>query len=238
MLLGTKPPQLPGWLLVRAGELFGIPEGTTRVALSRMVAAGELDAPGDGRYVLAGKLKERQARQEQGRHPPRTAWNGDWLTAVVTAGGRSAGDRAALRTALATGRLAELREGVWMRPDNLGSRPDGVAHCDWFASRPVDGDHAALAASLWDLDGWSARAAELLGAMRASEHELGDGRPDAIAPCFVLAATALRHLTADPLLPDAALPPGWNGDALRRGYDRFEAALQAALRRWFREQRR
>ncbi len=42
-LLGTHPPVLRGQLLVRLGELFGVAEGTTRVALSRMVAAGELD---------------------------------------------------------------------------------------------------------------------------------------------------------------------------------------------------
>ena len=41
-LLGTEPPRLPGRVLVRVGELFGITEGTIRTALSRMVASGEL----------------------------------------------------------------------------------------------------------------------------------------------------------------------------------------------------
>ncbi len=66
-LLGTHPPVLPGRLLVRLGELFGIAEGTTRVALSRMVAAGELETE-DGRYRLVGAaLLARQAAQERGR---------------------------------------------------------------------------------------------------------------------------------------------------------------------------
>ena len=42
-LLGMRPPRLPTQILVRSGALFGIAEGTTRVALSRMVAAGELE---------------------------------------------------------------------------------------------------------------------------------------------------------------------------------------------------
>ena len=41
-LLGTDPPVLSGRILVRAAALFGITEGAARVALSRMVAAGEL----------------------------------------------------------------------------------------------------------------------------------------------------------------------------------------------------
>ena len=67
--------------LVRAGELFGFAEGTVRVALSRMVATGELQAVGTGRYRLAGHLLERQARQDESRRAPSRRWNGDWLTA-------------------------------------------------------------------------------------------------------------------------------------------------------------
>ena len=70
-LLGIEPPRLPTLLLVRSGELFGISAGTTRVALSRMVAAGELEPDGNG-YRLAGHLLDRQARQRRvalGGHP-------------------------------------------------------------------------------------------------------------------------------------------------------------------------
>lgn len=50
-LLGHHPPRLPARALVRVGELFGIAEGTVRVALSRMVAAGDL-YQSDGSYAL------------------------------------------------------------------------------------------------------------------------------------------------------------------------------------------
>src|SRR3954469_11610414 len=198
ILLGTQPPQLPGRLLVRAGELFGLAEGTVRVAISRMIGAGELEPRGDGRYRLAGHLLARQVRQDESRRPPPRRWNGDWATAVVTADGRSPAERAALRQAMGARRMAELREGVWLRPDNLGAATteDGLPerHCTWFSSRPVAADAATLARSLWDLDGWSHRTGALLHRMDRSVGALRSGDTAALGPCFVTAATALRHL--------------------------------------------
>ncbi len=49
--------------LVRLTGLFGISENRARVALSRMVAAGEATTDGCGGYRLAGHLVARQARQ-------------------------------------------------------------------------------------------------------------------------------------------------------------------------------
>src|ERR1700746_2310827 len=51
---------------------------------------------------------------------PRTrAWRGDWLVLIVTSVGTDARTGAALRTTMHDKRFGELREGVWMRPDNL-----------------------------------------------------------------------------------------------------------------------
>ncbi|HKY75862.1 MAG TPA: PaaX domain-containing protein, C- domain protein, partial [Acidimicrobiia bacterium] len=55
VLLGTEPPWLPTRLLVRTAELFGIADGTARVALSRMASAGEA-VPEGGGYRLVGRL--------------------------------------------------------------------------------------------------------------------------------------------------------------------------------------
>src|SRR4051812_24916681 len=197
ILLGSQPPSMPGRLLVRAGELFGIAEGTLRVALSRMVAAGELEADGDGRYQLAGRLLDRQARQDQSRRPPPRRWSGQWVTAVVTTDGRSAADRAALRQAMRERRMGELREGVWLRPDNLGAvgtaPPLLTSHCTWFTGRPQHADGKDLAASLWDLARIQTRTDSLLERMAASIDRLHSHDTTALAPCFTLAAAALRH---------------------------------------------
>ena len=66
-LLGMDPPELPVAQLVRLTGLFGISENGARVALSRMVAAGEATSDGAGHYRLAGHLADRQARQSASR---------------------------------------------------------------------------------------------------------------------------------------------------------------------------
>ncbi|HEY3141816.1 MAG TPA: hypothetical protein VGJ86_11840, partial [Acidimicrobiales bacterium] len=118
VLLGTHPPKLPVRTLVRVGQLFDIPEGTVRVALSRMAADGEIAAD-NGTYHLSGRLLDRATRQDESRAPHTRRWSGRWTAAIVTATGRPAAERTALRRAMTDLRMAERREGVWMRPANL-----------------------------------------------------------------------------------------------------------------------
>jgi phenylacetic acid degradation operon negative regulatory protein len=235
-LLGTEPPVLSGRVLVRAAALFGISEGTTRVALSRMVAAGEL-ATDDGMYSLIGpRLLDRQARQAASREAKTKRWRGRWLLAIVTAERRDAADRSELRERLAAARLAELREGVWARPDNIDvAWPDVVAeHCTIVTDARVD---PVLVSVLWDIEAWSTTAGALRTDMAALIAPLGRGDTGALAAGFITSAAVLRHLQADPLLPDELLPAGWPGAAVRRDYDRFDSAYRSVLRDWFRENR-
>lgn len=223
-LLGHHPPRLPARALVRVGELFGIAEGTVRVALSRMVAADDLRQD-DGSYALTTRLLARQARQDESRSPRTRPWSGEWEIAVVaTAEGRPPAERTALRQAMAALRLAELREGSWLRPANLDRpRPAVVTEqCTWLTGAP-DGDPAALAERLWDLTGWARRARALASAL---------DRADAPADRFTVAAAALRHLLSDPLLPAELLPKAWPGDRLRRRYAAFETDLRDLLRQY------
>ena len=241
-LLGMSPPRLPGQLLVRSGELFGISEGTTRTALSRMLAAGELEAD-DGAYRLAGRLLDRQARQEESRAARVQPWRGGWEGAVVTGPRRAAGDRADLRDAMQALRLAERREGFWLRPVNLDperlpeARAVVAAQCDRVTLHPVDPPSAGLAAALWDLDGWARQAEDLRQRMASVVDDLEAGDTDALAPAFVLSASVLRHTQADPLLPGELLPRGWPGPGLRAEYDRYDLAFKALWRDWFRSVR-
>lgn len=232
-LLGVRPPRLPARSLIASAALFGIAEGTVRTALSRMVAARELVVE-DGRYALAGRFLARGERQDESRSGPVAAWAGEWELAVVDGERRSAVDRAALRQAMRDLRRAELREGVWLRPDNLDPDrlPDAravvAAQCLSFTGRP-DG---AVAGRLWDLEGWADGARSLDAALTEQAPRLAD--PDQLAPGFVLSATALRHFQADPLLPDALLPSDWPGPALRRTYERYDATFKASWAERFR----
>src|SRR3954451_2155903 len=99
LLLGRRPPEAPVADLVRWCDLFGINEGTARVALHRMTVKGEIVAT-DGVYRLAGRLAARQVRQETSLTPRVRHWDGDWRVAVVVVAGRDASTRAALREAM------------------------------------------------------------------------------------------------------------------------------------------
>ena len=146
-LLGMDPPELPVAQLVRLTGLFGISENRARVALSRMVAAGEATTDGSGRYRLAGHLAARQSRQSASRAGATAPYDGAWWLAVVTTAGSTAEVRGARRRALAYARLAELREGVWMRPANVALRlPDSLdADVEMMTARPGRPDGAGAA---------------------------------------------------------------------------------------------
>lgn len=237
VLLGTDPPWLPTPLLLRTAALFGISEGSARTALSRMSSAGEVVGERGG-YRLAGRLVARQARQAASRRAEVRDWDGTWeLVTVEGDSARSAADRASLRDALRQLRLAELREGLWGRPDNLdpARSPEARAAADqwcrrWTGAQP---DPAPDVATLWDLAGWADEAAGLRREMAALVDGFEAGDPSELAAGFVTSAAVLRHLQADPLLPPDLVPAGWPGPALRADYDRYDAAYRAVLRTWF-----
>ncbi|MBL1082815.1 PaaX domain-containing protein, C- domain protein [Streptomyces actinomycinicus] len=220
LLLGTHPPELPVKDLVRLVEPFGVGGSTLRAALSRMVAAGDLRRT-DAVYRLSDRLLARQRRQDDAVRPRTRAWDGDWEMVVITATGRGPAERADLRARLTGLRLAELREGVWLRPANLDRPlPAGLHQVALtYTARPEEPPRH-LAARLWPLADWAAGARSLLA--RAT----GADRP---ADRLTGYAAAVRHLLADPVLPPALLPADWPGEALRTAYSDYRRQLAAEL---------
>jgi phenylacetic acid degradation operon negative regulatory protein len=231
VLLGTHPPELPARALVALAELFGIPGGTMRTALSRMVAAGEVAAD-DGRYRLAGRLLDRQRAQDTGRRSPGRSWDGTWHTVVVIAEQREVTERRRFRALMADHRMGELRPDTWMRPANLPLPPTEPT---WVATTgELTGiGSTAMAARLWDLEGVTATAVELLGAIDAAETAADWTDERTIPPVFTTSAAIVRFLRAEPFLPGELTPAGWPVDELRARYDRLEASFQRLLRSLF-----
>ncbi|MEU9481505.1 PaaX family transcriptional regulator C-terminal domain-containing protein [Streptomyces sp. NPDC048191] len=222
LLLGAHPAEMPVKDLVRLVEPFGVGGSTLRAALSRMVAAGDLRRT-DAVYRLSDRLLARQRRQDEALRPGTRAWDGDWETVVITSTGRGPAERADLRARLAALRLAELREGVWLRPANLAralpSTLTSVAQT--FTARP-DAPAPDLVARLWPLDDWAAVARTLLtraGAARSPADRL------------TAYAAAVRHLLTDPVLPPGLLPAAWPGEALRTAYADYQRELAASVGR-------
>lgn len=222
-LLGYHPPALPVRSLVKVGGLFGISERNVRVALTRMVKDGDVVA-NDGAYRLTERLLRRQARQDEACSPPAKDWDENWEMAIVTASARPLAERVALRKNMVGLRLAELREGVWLRPDNLVRQVNGVVaeQCKFFDSRHPD--PLELVELLWDLPGWSEEARRLCAELA--------GRPDDLTTGFMTIAEVIRHLLIDPYLPVELLPVNWPGDELRERYTEFNASFADRLREY------
>ncbi len=217
VLLGAHPAwATAAQLLLLTGD-FGIRESTVRVALTRMVGAGDLVRSEDG-YRLSDRLLARQRRQDDAINPRRRAWDGTWTVLVITAVGTEARARAAMRNSLQDKRFAELREGVWIRPDNVEVDLGAEVGERVRVLRAQDGAPGELAAQLWDLSGWADAGREMLAAMAAA--------PD-VPGRFTVAAAMVRHLLTDPVLPDELLPDDWPGAALRKAYEDFAAELVA-----------
>lgn len=215
VLLGAHPAWATASELFSLTADFGIREPTVRVALTRMVGAGDLVRSADG-YRLSERLLSRQRRQDEAINPRLRPWDGTWTMLVITSVGTDARTRAALRNALQDKRFAELREGVWLRPDNLDAGlPDDVADRGRVL-HACDDDPHGLAAHLWDLTGWADRGHRLLDDMEAARD---------IPARFVTAAAIVRHLLTDPVLPAELLPERWPGDELRTAYTGFAAEL-------------
>jgi phenylacetic acid degradation operon negative regulatory protein len=240
-LLGSHPPLLPVRVLVRSAVMFGISEGTVRVALTRMVTTGELQTNGDGLYELIGHLRKRQTRQDQSRIGVASHdWDGDWEMGVVhSTEARSAASRAELRNALKRLRFGELREGVWLRPNNLDpkrlteDREFADESVRWFVAQPSDAIDTAH--RLWDLDEWNTTANQMIDQLRSETKTLTRVTADQeLASAFTLSATVLRHFQADPLLPAQLLPKHWVGLKLRDQFETFDIVFQQCWRTWLR----
>jgi phenylacetic acid degradation operon negative regulatory protein len=215
VLLGAHPAHAGASDLIRLTADFGIKETTLRVALTRMVSAGDLVRSADG-YRLSDRLLARQRRQDEAMRPRVLVWDGAWRVLIVTSVGDDARTRAALRTSMHDKRFGELREGVWMRPDNLDSELDPDVHARVRALKAYDDAPVQLAGQLWDLPGWARDGRLLLDEMAQASGVPGR---------FMAAAAIVRHLLTDPMLPAELLPDDWPGARLRDVYLDFATEL-------------
>jgi phenylacetic acid degradation operon negative regulatory protein len=246
VLLGSHPPEMPVRSLVDFTSLFGIADGTTRTALSRMVASGELEAD-DGRYRLGPRLLRRQAEQDAGRAAPPADWDGSWWFVVVTADRRPLAERRRFRDRMIGARLGELRPDTWMRPANVDI-PTDLPGAIVARGDVVDGDELDVTAALWDLDGLDRRTAALLAdldhvdALLAAHADTApeasgtpSGRGDHLAVAFVRLAACQRFLRTEPQLPEELHRS--DGAALRQRYGHTVHRYQSQLARFLRSRR-
>jgi phenylacetic acid degradation operon negative regulatory protein len=128
--------------------------------------------------------------------------------------------------------LAELREGVWIRPDNLDpqriptSRAVLDRQCTHFHGAATD-ITADRMRSLFCLDEWEDDAKVLIEAMDVElKRNERDDSTESFTYEFAVSIAVVRHLQRDPLLPVELIGDHWPGGTLRNTYRRFDDAFK------------
>lgn len=238
IMLGRPQASMPLATAMALAELFEIPSGTMRTALSRMANAGDIINTG-GVMTLGPRHRRRQHQQETGRQQPPMTWNGEWLSVVSVASSRSVAQRREFRSVLTGARFGELRPEHWLRPANAPwlSNTISPAAIDAVMQRgPITGiDATVLVARLWPLSELHERATAIVAAIDQTIDGLDDvARPpeqEVLREAFMVSAAAVRFLAIDPQLPRVLVPADWLVPHLRTRYDHYERVFHRALSR-------
>ena len=209
--------------LITAGALFGFPENTMRVTLSRLMARGMIDSPERGHYRLTRRtdaLNDFVERWRLGEQRVRPWEEGSWLFAFdgngKTSGMRPSSGDPRNSWALDALGFREVLPGLPARPDNLSlSLPElrslalsiGLRSSSLLVSGRPDGSSMEVE---W-LDRWQPQSleADYLSALRRLE-ESAARLPDlpldaACIECFSLGGEMIHRLAKDPLLPGSCI---------------------------------
>ncbi len=230
VLLGSHPPRMSVGRILDFTSLFDLADGAVRTALSRMVAAGDL-VNDDGIYQLAGRLIDRQAQQDAGRHRPPNDWDRAWWMVAVLSDRRTMAERRTFRAWATGARLGELRPDLWLRPANIDIPTD---HPDVLITRGpvIAGVEQQLVARLWDLENLQTRSEMNRHGLDAAAARLGEPDDRSLADAFTALAAAQQFLRVEPQLP-AEFTPHATADDVRARYGDVVEVFQARLAEFF-----
>jgi phenylacetic acid degradation operon negative regulatory protein len=240
LLSSLRGGAMPVAALVAAARLFGIDENALRVAIARLLAAGQIARDERGQYSLgaAAHAIDRRVLGWRAAESRVARWDGGWW--LVRAGAlppARSRERRGRERALALLGFAEISPGLALRPDNLRAALSALRsellelglEGDALIARvrELDADSDARARALWRREKLAAAYRRSLAELAASEARLA-ALPEerAMVESFLLGGRVIRELVLDPLLPEPLAP-----EAERR-------ALAAAMRRYDRAGRR
>lgn len=226
--------------LVRLLEPLGFTPAAVRTAVSRMAAQGWLRSvrsPAGAGYALTPRglrrLDEVAARIYHQRAVA-AEWDGRWhVVAIGRATGRD------MASSLRLLGYAPIGPATWIAP-----RPSpGLAEVLRPVRTPVtlmhaahDGDDAELAARAWDLASLGHRYDEFIAEWEPQVSEVSATDPRAAFTTSQRLLHAWRtFLFADPGLPAALLPAGWQGDKAAEFFDTHTGRLAPAAARFVEE---
>lgn len=241
-LLSTlRGGSMPVAALVDAGALFGLADGSVRVALTRLCSRGLVEHDERGRYrpgQAAAAVGQRVATWRRAQEEVKS-WRGSWLAVHDASASLRARTRERRRHERALSLLGfrGFAPGLSLRPANLRAGALGVrrelidlglaeqAHV--FEMSELSAEDDAAARALWPAAEIQARYAAHLRALRESSARLADASPaDAMRESFVLGGAVLREIVLDPLLPPPIITAGALSELVTamREYDRIGRA--------------
>ncbi len=216
LLLAAKGQSVSAKDLVAACELFGVAQGSTRVALARLTAEQEIESTARGIYTLGRATKGIGARvsnwtlQMQRARP----WTGFYTVAYTNHMGRT--NRTILKqreTAFELCGFRELEQGLFIRPDNVEKDLDtlkarlvnmGVApDCHLFVAKEFQTHTLQDIQNLWDPAQLNASYKKETDTLKQwlDRHETL-GLEVAAKESYLLGSHHIRLVRHDPLLPD------------------------------------
>jgi phenylacetic acid degradation operon negative regulatory protein len=208
--------------LVAAGDVLGIDANNTRVAVTRLVAAGTLELVERGEYRLGAATRALTEQVTSWRELERRVrrWDGGWACVQLAALGRS--DRAALRRRERALRLLGFRElarDFAVRPDNLVGGVAALraqlgelgvaAPAVVFRASELDDATDARARGLWDADRLTQTYRQTTARIDRFLVAVKELVPRAAArEAFTFGGDVLRMITFDPRLPEPLVDVG------------------------------
>ncbi len=244
-LLSTlKRGTMPVSALVEAGGLFGIGANNMRVALARLLAAGQVSRDERGRYRLGDGTRPVAKRITTWRDLERRTrrWDGGWIGVhLATADpkiGRS--ERRGRERALHLLGFEPLLPNLALRPANLRATIDevrddlhgtGLPDSDLvFELGGLDATREANARTLWNTTALRKLYRSLRKELKASAAHVSKApAAEAMVESFLVGGRALRELILDPLLPEEICPSAERQALLAemKHYDRLGRAAWA-----------
>lgn len=215
-LLGSRADEeLDVTAAIRAGALFNISENNTRVALTRLQAAGFLETVARGAYRLGvnGQALANEVGVWRTVEQTLCHWEGGWVAVLTSPLKRS--DKKAIRTrerAFAMLGIQELENGLFVRPDNFIDAVPSIrerlhrfgleSQAPVFLAMHFDQTRDRKARLLWDTGNIEQTYQNNIHALERSLSRLNQlSLADSARETYILGDQAIRCLVFDPLLP-------------------------------------
>jgi len=212
----TRSTYCPSATLIALGELFDFIGSTMRVALTRLLAAGKIEADGRGGYRMSSNTDLLSDYIEQWRLGDlrRSEWqNNDWLMVLLP----SKSDRAIRTLSQNTLQLFGFRQAqskMWLRPNNLHTPLSELRHLYQLVGLEQDAlvfkandipypEQLVWQSTLWNTEDLQFAYEQQLVKLTKSIRRLDKlETKDALRESFLIGGETINLLVKDPLLPD------------------------------------